>query len=171
MTNLDPASLAESLGTLVRREASTAMVNVDEDEDGYWCVSWRIEGNADRELFVEFPGSKIAPDVLRVGIYFRDATGATATADAHRVALEALTTRSDALASLGVICTFTPGDSTRDDQTFAWGQPDLEQWLAESSANRDLVWRYHLRPGPPPVAQLESVVQHLVPVWRAWNQL
>jgi hypothetical protein len=141
VTNLDPASLADSLGTLVLRDASTATLHFNEGEDGYWCVSWRIDGNADRELFVEFPSSEIDPDVLRVGIYVRDAPGAIATAHAHRVALEALTTRSDALASLGVICTFTPGDSTRDDHTFAWGRPDLERWLADSCANRDLVWR------------------------------
>ena len=108
MTNLDPASLADSLGTLVLRDASTATLHFEEGEDGYWCVS---------------------------------------------------------------CCTFTFGDSTRDDRTFAWGQPDLERWLADSSANRDLVWRYHLRPVLPSVAQLESVVQHLVPVWREWNQL
>ena len=48
MTNLDPASLADLLGTLVLREASTATFHFDEEEDGHWCVSWRIGGNADR---------------------------------------------------------------------------------------------------------------------------
>jgi hypothetical protein len=144
---------------------------LDQGDDDYWCTSWRINDSADRELFVEYPGRSIAPDVLRIGVYFRDASDATAADGSRTAALEALTARRDALAALGVVCTFTPGSATRDDESFAWGTPDLMRWLTASCANRDLVWRWDLRAGPPPAGQMQSVVQGMVPVWRIWNAL
>jgi hypothetical protein len=144
---------------------------VDEGDDEYWCMSWRLNDRADRELFVESPGPFVARDILRVGVYFRDAPDATARADGRATALRALTEQRDALEELGAACTFTPGSATRDDQAFGWRTPDLERWLTASCDNRDLVWRWDLRGGFPTASQLESVVRRLAPVWRTWNAL
>ena len=154
-TLVDPGTLIEALTTVARRAVPSATLHLDQGDD-YWCLSWRINDRADRELFVEYPGRGIAPDVLRVGVYFRDAPHAIAAAAAHEVALAALTARRDALAALGAVCTFTPGASTRDDDIFAWATSDLLRWLTGSCANRDLVWRYDLRAGAPPVDHLSQ---------------
>jgi hypothetical protein len=159
------------LAAVVSRDAPDATFHTDEGDDGYWCFSWQLEDRADRELFVEFPGLNIAPDILRVGIYFRDAPSATVAPRDRNVALEAVIARADVLAALGVACTFTPGDATRDDRAFSWQAADLAGWFTESCPNRDLVRRYDLRPGWPSVDQLASVVHELVPIWRTWNTL
>ena len=169
--HLSLGSLTEPLTAIARREAPSSTLHLDQGDDEYWCASWRINGRADRELFVEYPGRSIAPDVLRVGVYFRDAPDATADDGNRTAALEALTARRDALAALGVVCTWTPGSTTRDDESFPWGTPDLMRWVTASCANRDLVWRWDLRAGPPPAPHLESVVHEMAFVWRIWNAL
>ena len=168
---LSLGSLTAPLTAIARREAPSATLHLDQGDDEYWCTSWRINDRADRELFVEYPGRSIAPDLLRVGVYFRDAPDATAV-DANRTAaLEALTARRDGLAAFGAVCSFTPGSATRDEHTFAWGTPDLVRWLTAPCANRDLVWRWDLRAGPPDAGHVESVVREMAPVWRIWNAL
>jgi hypothetical protein len=169
--HLSLGSLTEPLTAIVRREAPSATLHLNQGDDQYWCTSWRINDRTDRELFVEYPGRSVAPDVLRIGVYFRDAPDATAADTNRTAALEALTTRRHALAALGVACTFTAGSATRDDESFAWRTPDLVRWLTTSCANRDLVWRWDLRAGPPPADHIQSVVQGVAPVWRIWNAL
>jgi hypothetical protein len=169
--DLDPRALADALTATVYRDVPSAALDVQHEDDDYWCISWRINNNADRELFVEHPGPSIAPGVLRVGVYFRDAPDASATATRRTRTLEALTEQRDALTALGAVCTFTSGSSTRDTDTVAWQTHDLVHWLTVSCANRDLVWRWDLEAGPPTVEQLISVLHSLVPVWRRWNSL
>ena len=165
------SSVAEKLTAMVRREVPSASLHEVEGDDGYWCLSWRLNDRAERELFLEIPERSVAPDVLRVGVYFEDAPAATGTAKARTAALEVLTARRNALEKLGAVCTFTPGSSTRDDFAFTWQTPDLDRWLTASCANRDLVWRWDLRAGAPAPDHLTSVVEELAPVWRVWNSL
>ena len=168
---LSPSALVAPLTAAVQREALRATVHVEQDDGEYWCVSWRINHRADRELFVEYPGHGIAPSVVRIGVYFRDAADATATDGCQQMALEALASRRDALTALGATCTFTFGSTTRDDQTFAWHSSELERWLRAPSAHRDLVVRWDLHEGLPSMHQLERIVQTLAPIWRIWNAL
>jgi hypothetical protein len=144
---LDPSTLVEAVDAVVRRDTPEATHHVDAGHGDYWCLSWRIDDRAGRELFVEYPGRGIAPDVLRVGVYFQDAATASATPAALEVALGSLTAHRDVLQALGAACTFTPGTSTRDDYVFTWATPDLRRWLTASCANRDLVKRWHVRAG------------------------
>jgi hypothetical protein len=168
---LDPSTLVEAVDAVVRRDTPEATHHVDAGHGDYWCLSCRIDDRAGRELFVEYPGRGIAPDVLRVGVYFQDAATASATPAALEVALGSLTAHRDVLQALGAACTFTPGTSTRDDYVFTWATPDLRRWLTASCANRDLVKRWHVRAGVPSANDIRAVISELAPVWRAWNSL
>jgi hypothetical protein len=164
-------AFAQQLVARVSALAPAAAVSIDHAADAYACASWRLDGRTDRELFVEQPGAAIAPLILRVGIYCRDAPAATALAEARTAAFEALTGHRATLQALGTHCTFTPGSRTRDDTVFGWSDRDLNEWLTAASAHRDLVWRRDLREGEPDVQKFGDVLVALVPVWLAWNSL
>src|SRR5687767_14559200 len=82
-------TLTPALTRLVSGVAAGAVAHL-EDEAGYFCLSWRVDENADRELFVEAAGPTIPPPVVRVGVYFRDAAGVTQSPQAREAALKAL---------------------------------------------------------------------------------
>jgi hypothetical protein len=164
-------ALAHQLTARVNAVVPAATLELAHDDNGYCCASWRLHGRGERELFIEQPGSVIAPFILRVGVYFQDAPLVTARRDVLDAALEALTTHRTALEALGISCTFTPGSATRDDTVFSWSDRDLTDWLVGASDNRDLVWRWDFRKGAPAQQQLEDVLEALLPVWVAWNSL
>ena len=164
-------AMALQLNARVSAETPSATFHVNHGSDGYRCASWRINEYAARELFVEEPGSRIAPFILRVGIYFQDAELATSKPDAKTAAISALTTHRPGLKALGVRCTFTPGSDTRDDRSFGWSDQDLTEWLTSTSDHRDLVWLWDLRKGEPDLQQVENLLVALHPVWLAWNAL
>ena len=159
------------LNARVSASTPSATFHVNHGPDGYRCASWRINEYAARELFVEEPGSTIAPFILRVGIYFQDAELATSAPNRKAAAFSALTAQRQALQALGARCTFTPGSDTRDDRVFGWSDQDLTDWLTSASANRDLVWLWDLRKGEPELQQVKAVLAALHPVWLSWNAL
>lgn len=163
--------LAQQFSQRVRGVAPGATLHVDEEANDYCCISWRLDDCAERELFIEQPGSAIAPFMLRVGVYFQDAPSVTGEDGATAAALEALTRERASLQSLGAHCTFTERATTRDDEPFAWSDEDLVDWLHAASDHRDLVWLWDLRDGEPSMAQLDAVVVALLPVWLGWNSL
>ena len=164
-------ALAQPLTRRVRSIAPGATLHVEEESNDYCCVSWRLDDCAERELFIEQPGSAIAPFMLRVGVYFQDAPSVTGEEGATAAALEALTRERAALQALGAHCTFTEGAMTRDDEPFAWSDEDLVDWRHSASDHRDLVWLWDLRDGEPSVAQLDAVLIAMLPVWLGWNSL
>jgi hypothetical protein len=164
-------AIALQLTPRVRRVVPAAALHIYEGAHSYCCASWRIHGRAQRELFVEQPGSAIAPLILRVGIYFQDAPTATVQPGARHAALTTLAAHRLVLQEMDVSCTFTPGSETRDDVAFGWSDEDLIEWLSATSENRDLVWRCDLRQGEPSTQQLEERLSALLPVWLDWNSL
>jgi hypothetical protein len=167
---LDPVSLAQALAPIVLRDAPAATFHGDTGDDGYWCISWRLNHRAKRELFVELPGVRIAPNLLRVGIYFQDALVVSAL-NGRSGAMDAVDSRRDVLAALGVAPTFTYGDTTRDDRIFTLAASDLVVWLGESCPHRDLVRRHDLQAAEPTISQLSSQFEALTPIWQTWNAL
>ena len=164
-------ALAHQMTARIAGVVPAATLELAHDGNAYCCASWRLDGCGERELFIEQPGSVIAPFILRVGIYFQDAPLATAQREALAAAFKALTTHRTALEVLGISCTFTPGSETRDDTVFNWSDADLTEWLVGTSDNRDLVWLWDFRKGVPAVRQIEAVLRALLPVWVAWNSL
>jgi len=163
--------LAHHMTARINGIVPAATLELAHDRNAYCCASWRLSGCAERELFIEQPGSAIAPFILRVGIYFQDAPRATARPEATAAALGALTTHRTALEPLGIGCTFTHGSDTRDNTVFSWTEAALTEWLAGTSDNRDLVWLWDFRTGAPAERQIEAVLMALLPVWVTWNSL
>ena len=164
-------ALAHRLTTRICQVVSAATLHLIHESDAYCCASWRLNERAERELFIEQPGSAVAPFILRVGVYFQDAPLTTAQAATRQVAFAALVNSRSILQPLGVSCTFTPGSGTRDDRVFGWSDTDLIEWLTGPSDNRDLVWRWDMRSDNPSEKFLEEVLSALLPVWVAWNSL
>ena len=164
-------ALAEQMTAVIIGLAPAASVELTNDGNGYCCVSWRLNGCGERELFIEQPGSTVAPFILRVGVYFQDAPLVTARREAMSAAFDALARHRTALEELGVNCTFTPGSGTRDDTVFGWTDSDLASWLTGSCNNRDLVSRWDFRQGAPAEPEIEAVLTALLPVWVAWNAI
>jgi hypothetical protein len=124
-----------------------------------------------RELFIEQPGSAIAPSRLRVGIYFVDAVQATATPAAGVRAFEALRDHRPVLQTLGVTPVLTSGSLTRDDRDLGWSDRELTEFLTGPSEHRDLVWLWDLSQGEPASLRLREVLSALAPVWVAINAI
>ena len=164
-------ALAHRLTTRICQVVPTATLHLIHESDAYCCASWRLNERAEREMFIEQPGSAVAPFILRVGVYFQDAPLATAQAAPRQVALAALVNSRAILQPLGVSCTFTPGSDTRDDRVFGWSDADLIKWLTGPSDNRDLVWRCDMHSDNPSETLLEEVLIALLPVWVSWNSL
>ena len=168
-------ALAHHMTARINGAVPAATLELTHDGNAYCCASWRLNGCGERELFIEQPGSAIAPFILRVGIYFQDSPFTTARREAMAAAFEALTTHRTALEALGISCTFTParspGSETRDDTVFSWADADLTEWLGGTSDNRDLVWLWDFRKSAPAERQIEAVLMALLPVWVAWNSL
>jgi len=164
-------NLAAQLTSRIRDAAPAAILHIEEHDNAYCCISWRLNRCRERELFVEQPGYVIAPPSLRVGIYFQDAQEVTARPDSRQAALEVLAQQRLLLQRLGVSCTFTSGSNTRDDRIFGWSDQELTEWLTSKSENRDLVWRWDLREGEPSPQQFDDVLVALLAVWVVWNSL
>ena len=98
-------ALAHHMSAPINGVVPAATLELAYDRNAYCCPSWRLNGCGERELFMEQPGSAIAPFILRVGIYFQDAPRVTARREAMAAALEALTTHRTALEALGISCT------------------------------------------------------------------
>ena len=162
-------SVAHQLHSRVGAAIPAETFDIIHGSDNYACASWRLNQCGARELFVEQPGSAIAPFILRVGIYFQDAVRATAGDNGS--AFGALATHRPALQALGACCTFTPASGTRDDRVFGWSDQHLTEWLTGASDNRDLVWLWDFRKGEPELQKLEEVLTALHPVWLSWNAL
>ena len=160
-----------ALTAQVRDAAPHATTHLEEQSDGYFCWSWRLDGRASRELFIEQAGREVPPFVLRVGVYFGDVVQATSRPAALEIAFDALVNARPGLQGIGASLTFTPGAATRDDRRFGWSDDDLRAWLTDDSANRDLVWLWDLQNGLPTQADVELAVSQFLPVWKAWNDL
>jgi len=164
-------ALAHRLTTRICQVVPAATLHLIHESHEYCCASWRLNERAERELFIEQPGSGVAPFILRVGIYFQDAPLTTAQAATREVALAALMNSRAILQPLGVSCTFTRGSDTRDDRVFTWSEADLIEWLTGQSNNRDLVWRCDMRSDNPSETLLEEVLSALLSVWVTWNSV
>lgn len=107
--------------------AKTSQVDVTRDDD-YGCVSWRIDNDDQRELFVERPGALYPyPNTLRIGLYFGDSPIPKQRAD---LVLSLLIRARGRLAALQLVPTHGTVNQRYADVAVEWTEQSLRRWTS-----------------------------------------